>query len=105
MICHLAECLMDRALDCRWDATASEELFRGAAVKEGVMRMGYVGELRPLNFLSQTVNEIETVEEAAMQLALSGIRLCLDLGNYPRACSGPFSLLIPPLRFIGVRVV
>lgn len=55
MICHLAECLMDRALDCRWDATASEKLFRGAAVKEGVMRMGYVGDLRPLSFLSATV--------------------------------------------------
>lgn len=55
MICHLAECLMDRALDCRWDATASEKMFKHAAVREGVMRMGYVGELRPLRFLSETV--------------------------------------------------
>lgn len=56
MICHLAECLMDRALDCRWDGSASEKLFRASAVKEGAMRMGYVGELRPLTFLSATVN-------------------------------------------------
>lgn len=55
MICHLAECLIDRTLDCRWDATASEKLFKGAAVKEGAMRLGYIGDLRPLSFLSETV--------------------------------------------------
>lgn len=55
MICHLAECLMDRTLDCRWDAVTNDETFKLAALKEGVMRLGYVGDLRPLTFLSETV--------------------------------------------------
>ncbi|CAN0129726.1 unnamed protein product, partial [Ectocarpus sp. 4 AP-2014] len=55
MICHLAECLMDRALDCRWDnSPASAELFKCAALKEGVVRLGYIGNLRPLTFISET---------------------------------------------------
>lgn len=56
MICHLAECLMDRTLDCRWDNASNDELFKLAALKQGVIKLGYVGELRPLNFLSETVS-------------------------------------------------
>lgn len=56
MVCHLGECLMDRALDCRWDdASGSQELFKAAASVEGVVELGYVGNLRPLSFLSETV--------------------------------------------------
>ncbi|CAN0097586.1 unnamed protein product, partial [Ectocarpus sp. 12 AP-2014] len=63
MICHLAECLMDRALDCRWDnSPASAELFKCAALKEGVVRLGYIGDLRPLTFISATCqDDIETM--------------------------------------------
>lgn len=46
---------MDRTLDCRWDAARNDEVFHCAFLKEGAMRLGYVGELRPLNFLSETV--------------------------------------------------
>lgn len=78
MICHLAECLIDRALDCRWDATASEKLFKGAAVKEGAMRLGYIGDLRPLRFLSETVILFSTRKN----------RLCLILCcAYPVMCA------------------
>ena len=80
MICHLAECLMDRALDCRWDGTASEELFRGAAEKEGVMRMGYVGELRPLSFLSETVRACpESFLFSCLLPSDNRSTLCLDI--------------------------
>lgn len=57
MICHLAECLMDRALDCRWDPATTDEIFRGAISMEGALRIGYMGELRSLKFLSETVRE------------------------------------------------
>lgn len=55
MMCHLAECLMDRTLDCRWDAVHDDPIFHLAALKEGAMRLSYVGEFRPMNFLSETV--------------------------------------------------
>lgn len=55
MMCHLTACLMDRTLDCRWDSAHNDSIFHLAALKEGAMRLTYMGDFRPMSFLSETV--------------------------------------------------